>query len=85
VDSSLFLHGLFVGYATPKPYHIITIPLAPNPGTTSVAAGPLWSARTTGEIDPSRAADQNGMHSVIIQAVHFVDLETGATALNQSR
>jgi len=35
VYSSLFLHGLLVGYATPKPYHIITTPLAPNPGTTS--------------------------------------------------
>ena len=36
VDSSLFLHGLLVGYATPKPYHIITTPLAPFSGTASV-------------------------------------------------
>ena len=29
-------------------------------------------------------ADKTGLHSVIVQAVHFVDPETGDTALNQS-
>ena len=29
-------------------------------------------------------ADKTGLHSVIVQAVHFVDLQTGATAINQS-
>ncbi len=29
-------------------------------------------------------ADKTGLHSVIVQAVHFVDLQTGATKLNQS-
>ena len=29
-------------------------------------------------------ADKTGLHAVIVQAVHFVDLETGATAINQS-
>jgi hypothetical protein len=31
------LHGLLVGYATPKSYHLTTIPLSPNSGTTSHA------------------------------------------------
>ncbi|WP_339743093.1 hypothetical protein [uncultured Rubinisphaera sp.] len=29
-------------------------------------------------------ADNTGLHAVIVQAVHFVDLQTGATQLNQS-
>ena len=29
-------------------------------------------------------ADKTGLHSVIVQAVHFIDLESGSTALNQS-
>ena len=29
-------------------------------------------------------ADKTGLHAVIVQAVHFVDLQSGATALNQS-
>ena len=29
-------------------------------------------------------ADKTGLHSVIVQAIHFVDLQSGATHLNQS-
>lgn len=29
-------------------------------------------------------ADKTGLHAVIVQAVHFVDLQSGATAINQS-
>ncbi len=29
-------------------------------------------------------ADKTGLHSVIVQAVHFIDLQNGATHLNQS-
>jgi hypothetical protein len=32
----------------------------------------------------SMPADQTGLHSVIVQAVHFVDLKRGERALNQS-
>jgi hypothetical protein len=32
----------------------------------------------------SMPADQTGLHRVIVQAVHFIDLESGERALNQS-
>ena len=30
-------------------------------------------------------ADLTGLHATIIQAIHFVDLDTGTTTLNQSK
>ena len=37
-----------VGYATLKPYHIITTPLAPNSGTTSLRPGAMEDANGDG-------------------------------------
>ena len=63
----------------------------------SRAMGALWTLREVGlylviagpeqqwrKHAGQMPADKTGLHAVIVQAVHFVDLEKGATAINQS-
>jgi hypothetical protein len=60
---------------------IFTVPFFLQVGLYVVVVGPErgWSP-----ISPAATADQTSAHSVIVQGVHFLDLETRASVVNRS-
>ncbi len=62
--------------------YMLTIPYLFQVGLYLVVPGPIaeWLP-----IVPDVQADQTGFHSVIVQAIHFVDLETGRNQVNRSQ
>jgi hypothetical protein len=62
--------------------HIFTIPYLWQVGLYLVVAG---SRREWSPLAGQMVADQTGFHSVIVQAIHFIDLESGATAVSRSQ
>jgi hypothetical protein len=62
--------------------HHFTIPFLAQVGLYVVVCGPEaeW-----GPVTPHVRADQTGLHSVIVQGVHFVDLETRASSVSRSQ
>ena len=62
--------------------HMFAIPQLWQVGLYLVVVGP------SGEWSPlakQMAADRTAFHSVIVQAVHFIDLESGAKEVNRSQ
>ncbi len=62
--------------------YMFTIPYLWQVGLYLVVSGPYdeWSS-----IAPQVCADQTGLHAVIVQAIHFIDLQTGKTHLSRSQ
>jgi hypothetical protein len=62
--------------------HMLTIPYLLQVGLYLVVPGPMeqWLP-----IASDVQADQTGLHSVIVQAIHFVDLKTGRNRVNRSQ
>src|SRR5262249_11306811 len=62
--------------------HYFTIPFLAPVGLYVVGCGPEaeW-----GQVAPHVRADQTGLHAVIVQAVHFLDLETRAGSVSRSQ
>lgn len=62
--------------------HIVTVPYFFQVGVYVVVSGASqeWSARAS-EVE----ADRSGFHAVIIQAIHFLDLETGDDLVKRSQ
>lgn len=62
--------------------HMFTIPHIWQVGLYLVVVGPRreWSP-----LAEQMAADKTSLHSVIVQAVHFIDLESGAEEVNRSQ
>ena len=62
--------------------HMFTIPYLWQVGLYLVVVGP---SREWSPLAKQMVADQTAFHSVIVQAVHFIDLESGAQEVNRSR
>jgi hypothetical protein len=62
--------------------HMFTIPYLWQVGLYLVVVGPSqdWSP-----LAGQMTADQTGLHSVIVQAVHFIDLDSGTKMVNRSQ
>lgn len=62
--------------------HMLTIPFLFQVGLYLVVPGP---SREWSHVARQVRADQTSLHSVIVQAVHFLDLETGANEVTRSQ